>query len=371
MDHKNYESDFDLLLDLRDRSGAIQGWPDYDWTAWFYTSNFSRPFVASKRGETLTNCFNDGGKIHVVLKDHGLGPGILKVKFKAELPNAIYPDGKQALVSPQPLDIALATGPGDSASKLDAHLIAPYIKGEKGDDGKDGPKGEDGKDGLSAYEQAVEGGYEGTEQDFTQALANVGDLPASDTIVTTDDVQTITAEKTFNKGVYIKGNGNSVLYIAGVSSVLDYSEIKTTVTQRPIVLQNGHTSSTSGIGIGKVPSEFLDVNGYVKAIGFKTNNGKSSQFLKADGSVDENSYVTSHQLSSQLSGKQATLQSSDDVMVDGSLLYVAERAKYASLIKQFVEAGGGHRIQSGPMPIPGSIPDSRRRTRHYRLPAQF
>ena len=32
-----------------------------------------------------------------------------------------------------------------------------------------------GKDGKSAYEQAVEGGYTGTEAEFKQALASLGD----------------------------------------------------------------------------------------------------------------------------------------------------------------------------------------------------
>ena len=41
------------------------------------------------------------------------------------------------------------------------------IKGEKGD------KGDNGK---SAYEQAVDGGYTGTEAEFKQALANIDSM---------------------------------------------------------------------------------------------------------------------------------------------------------------------------------------------------
>ncbi len=40
--------------------------------------------------------------------------------------------------------------------------------------GPQGPQGEKGDDGKSAYEYAVEGGYTGTEEDFTQALARTG-----------------------------------------------------------------------------------------------------------------------------------------------------------------------------------------------------
>ena len=34
------------------------------------------------------------------------------------------------------------------------------------------PKGTDGVDGKSAYQQAVEGGYQGTEEEFERALAS-------------------------------------------------------------------------------------------------------------------------------------------------------------------------------------------------------
>ena len=44
------------------------------------------------------------------------------------------------------------------------------VQGEKGADGKDGA------DGKSAYEQAVEGGFIGTEQEFTNALNNLNEI---------------------------------------------------------------------------------------------------------------------------------------------------------------------------------------------------
>lgn len=43
-------------------------------------------------------------------------------------------------------------------------------------DGKDGKDGKDGVDGKSAYEQAVEGGFVGTEQEFTKSLNNLNEI---------------------------------------------------------------------------------------------------------------------------------------------------------------------------------------------------
>ena len=45
-------------------------------------------------------------------------------------------------------------------------------KGETGATGSQGPAGQPGADGKSAYKYAQDGGYSGTESDFTELLAN-------------------------------------------------------------------------------------------------------------------------------------------------------------------------------------------------------
>jgi hypothetical protein len=52
-------------------------------------------------------------------------------------------------------------------------------------------------------------------------------------------------------------------------------------------------ASTDRVGIGtSSPSKTLDVNGQIGSTGFIKSGGTSSQFLKADGSVDANTYLT-------------------------------------------------------------------------------
>lgn len=53
------------------------------------------------------------------------------------------------------------------------------------------------------------------------------------------------------------------------------------------------TVREDGVGFGDItPTEMVDVNGNVKADSFIKDGGTSSQFLKADGSVDSTSYTT-------------------------------------------------------------------------------
>ena len=63
------------------------------------------------------------------------------------------------------------------------------------------------------------------------------------------------------------------------------------------------------VGIGGTPSAYkLDVNGQVWATGFIKESGTSSQFLKADGSVDSNAYITSAALSGYATQSWVTTQ---------------------------------------------------------------
>lgn len=137
---RNYKSDFDIILTLktcvRNEDGTCSkrdvGWPEHDWVATFRSGNGLREYVASRKGDTLVNCFNDNGRIHVVFNNHRLGKGVLRVDFHSEIPNAIYPDGIQDLYEPQPLDIELVDGPGDCAGAAEVEVLLPYIKGDRG-----------------------------------------------------------------------------------------------------------------------------------------------------------------------------------------------------------------------------------------------
>lgn len=126
----NHKSDFDFILRLKSCNGEEIGWPEFDWTARFWTFSMADMFVASCHGGECLNCFNDDGQIHVVAAGHGLGPGVLHVEFYAELPDDIYPVGRRREVTPWPLGIELVRKAGDCPTKIETEMLLPYILAE-------------------------------------------------------------------------------------------------------------------------------------------------------------------------------------------------------------------------------------------------
>ena len=84
--------------------------------------------------------------------------------------------------------------------------------GKDGIDGKDGEDGTDGVDGKSAYESAVEGGYDRTEEQFNEELANFKDLSDS-AIEAADDAR-----------AYADNIGGHIIYRGSIT----FAEIPTT-----------------------------------------------------------------------------------------------------------------------------------------------
>ena len=115
----NYKSDFDFFLSLKDAGGKEIPFPDNDFVARFYTTNKANAYMVSCIGGECVNCFNDNGKIHVVVNSPRLGIGVLNAEMHVMLPNGIYSDGVRDLYSPEPLDIELVPGRGDDASDVE------------------------------------------------------------------------------------------------------------------------------------------------------------------------------------------------------------------------------------------------------------
>lgn len=132
----NYKSDFDFILHLKDCKDPEKAvsFPECDFDVLFFASNKAKAYRASYKDGVYTNCFRtDDGGMHFVFDNHRLGVGTLKWEPHFEHPNDIYPDNIQDLFSKEQLDIELVDGPGDCPTTAEVEIIAPFIKGDKGD----------------------------------------------------------------------------------------------------------------------------------------------------------------------------------------------------------------------------------------------
>lgn len=150
----NYKSDFDLLATMKcyDTSGKeIEiGFANYDWELDLYTGcgNYApKVYKVSYIGGKATNCFNDDGKVHIVCDNHNLNLGVLNGTIRAKIPNAIYPDGTQLIVSPLTFAIELVADGGDTPSPIEVEIMLPYLYD-------------------TVYRIAQQGGYQGTKEEY-------------------------------------------------------------------------------------------------------------------------------------------------------------------------------------------------------------
>lgn len=157
----NFKSDFDLLATMKcyDTSGKeIEiGFADYDWELDLYTGcgNYApKVYKVSYIGGKATNCFNDNGKVHIVCDNHNLNLGVLNGTIKAKIPNAIYPDGTQLIVSPLSFAIELVADGGDTPSPIEVEIMLPYLYD-------------------SVYRIAQLGGYQGSQEEYYQLASQL------------------------------------------------------------------------------------------------------------------------------------------------------------------------------------------------------
>lgn len=159
---KNVHEDFDFTLSPHICTGQEITFPPYNFIGRIYSrqvGNVSKKFYEfSKKGDKLTNCYDDNGRIHVVMDHHGLPAGRLALEFLSFLPDPSYPDGSRAVPHAQLLNIVLVNGPVNySCNGFDVEMTLPYVW-------------------ISAYELAKSAGYTGTEDEYMQALLSIGEI---------------------------------------------------------------------------------------------------------------------------------------------------------------------------------------------------
>lgn len=94
---KYFKDDFDFILSIVDKYGFDIGWPDFNWSARFWTSSKANAFVVSSIDGECRHCFPDDGRIHVVFDNHGLSFGDLFYELTLSIPSEKYADQSKDL----------------------------------------------------------------------------------------------------------------------------------------------------------------------------------------------------------------------------------------------------------------------------------
>lgn len=125
------------------------------------------------------------------------------------------PKGETGLQGPQ----GLKGETGPQGDKGDAFTYADFteeqlesLKGPQGIQGPIGPAGESGKDGKSAYEIAVENGFEGTEEEWLASLKGkdgIDATPVEANPETTEESEVLESLKIDNVAYKIGGGGTA------------------------------------------------------------------------------------------------------------------------------------------------------------------
>ena len=289
----NYKSDFDFIAEIEaigaDGNEVAIGFPQYDWEIILTTGDCcynSRTYVASYRKGVATNCYNDNGKIHIICDNHKLPVGQLKMEFRSFLPNSNYPDGTQKVVSTYDLDIELTTE-NTGITSAEVQIVLPFLYD-------------------SAYNQAVQGGYKGTQEEY---FALASQLPNA--VETANKVQA-SADSLADSAETI---GDAIETLATTTDAIEQGA--NVIKDNADTLQASATivkTSAEKIGgsIADLKASVSSIDGAVEDI----NQGAST--IASSATKVETSATTLEGVSATISGSATSLSDSATAIADGA-----------------------------------------------------
>ena len=150
MKHIHYKNDFEFLLKIMGKDGAVRPVPLYRWSVMFSVGGVC--YECSLRDG---NAVVKGDTIVCRLQDHGFGCGELKAEFSEWIPNKDWLDGVVDVSTPIDTDIELWDGKSDDAEEMvSGSVVSAYFV-------------------YDAYMTASANGYDGTAEEYYNAITGV------------------------------------------------------------------------------------------------------------------------------------------------------------------------------------------------------
>ena len=152
MKHIYYKNDFAVEITLLNASGEVVAPPDWQWHIEF--TDGRRKYICSvEKG----NAKVVGNTIMCYLDNHKFCCGEVGYKFVQAIPDLNYLDGFQNIITPKALPIELWEQESDNDVNIQSSVVPAYVV-------------------YDAYQTAKANGYEGTAEDFYDALIHIVDI---------------------------------------------------------------------------------------------------------------------------------------------------------------------------------------------------
>lgn len=126
MKHIHYKNDFEFLLKIMGKDGAVRPVPQYRWSVVFSVGGV-RYECSLRDGNAVVK----GDTIVCRLQDHGFGCGELKAEFREWIPNKEWLDGVVDVSTPIDTDIEPWEGKSDEA-EINAEVLTNIGGNERG-----------------------------------------------------------------------------------------------------------------------------------------------------------------------------------------------------------------------------------------------
>lgn len=152
MKHIYYKNDFAVEITLLNASGEVVAPPDWQWHIEF-TDGRRKHICSVDKG----NAKVVGNTIMCYLDNHKFCCGEVGYKFVQAIPDLNYLDGFQNLITPKALPIELWEQESDNDINIQSSVVPAYVV-------------------YDAYLTAKANGYEGTAEDFYDALNHIVDI---------------------------------------------------------------------------------------------------------------------------------------------------------------------------------------------------
>ena len=253
MKHIHYKNDFEFLLKIMGKDGAVRQVPQYRWSVAFSVGRV-RYECSLRDGNAVVK----GDTIVCRLQDHGFGCGELKAEFREWIPNKDWLDGVVDVSTPIDTDIELWDGKSDEAEEMmSGSVVSAYFV-------------------YDAYLTAKENGYTGTAEEYYNAITGVvGIAEAEAGRVSNEElrkaneqqrVREFDAMKSKVDNVYTKAESDA-RYLRGewelISEVSEYDTSKNTITvaencdgYKELAVRRTNNNTLSNTNV------YLDVNGH-------------------------------------------------------------------------------------------------------------